>query len=251
MPSQPRNLQPQLIALPYAIARGGLISLPHPKAKNPNAMEILRFQYNPDTVTRARTGQWERKLEKKSTKAPQEKAAADGTRGGALKSKSELISFKLVFDATELRLQDDTDQDGILPELSVLERFALGPDQIPDPPKKGENEFALISLDPTEALLVLGKRTYPGVITQMNIVEQRFDVDLVPIRAEIDLRFRVLETTAIASNPNVEKFFKEMLEQREALAGKAAEAYEGDIKEAIGKALTPRRARGIVDGEVL
>jgi hypothetical protein len=260
----PRNLEPSQIALPYRIARGALVALPNPKAKNKTTFEILKFQFNPEAVTRARTGQWERKLDKKTSKAAQEKIAADAQRGGAIKSKSEVISFKLVFDATELRLREEQEPDGILPELAVLERFALGPDQMPDPPKK-DNEFALVSLEPTEALLVLGPRSFPGVITQMNIVEQRFDVDLVPIRAEIDMRFRVLEATTVAVNKDTAKVFDDLIKQREALSAKAALSYEGDVRDAIARALRPpegpdrqatdglllRGARSIVQGEVL
>lgn len=251
----PRNLEPEQIALPYAIARGALISLPDPRAEDTKTFEILRFQFNPETVTRSRTGQWERKLDKKTTKAAQEKISADAQRGGALKSKSEVISFKLIFDATELRLRDSNDTNGILPELAVLERFALGPDQVPDPPKK-DNEFALVSLAPTEVLLVLGKRTFPGVITQVNIVEQRFDVELVPIRAEVDLRFRVLEATSVAVNKDTGEVFKALMKQRQDLAKEATIALQGDIQKAIQSAIAPqgelsRDARSIVDKEFL
>lgn len=155
-PDFPRSLEPAQIALPVALARGALIALPDPRAKNTTTYEILRFQYNPETVTRSRTGQWERKLDKKSASAAQIKAEQDAARGGALKSKSEVISFKLVFDAAELMMAggDPQPAKGVMPELAVLERFALGPDQVPDPPKK-DNEFELITLAPTEALLML------------------------------------------------------------------------------------------------
>jgi Contractile injection system tube protein len=240
-PDFPRSLEPRQIALPVALSRGALIGLPHPSAPNKSTYEILRFQYNPDTVTRARTGQWERKLDKKTSKAAQQKQSEDAARGGAIKSKSEVISFKLVFDAAELMLADyaAASKKGVMPELSVLERFALGPDQIPDPPKK-DNEFALITLTPTEAILVLGPRNFPGVITQMNIVEQRFTPELVPVRAEVDIRFRVLEAAAIAVHKDTQKIFEELLKQREAWAGEAVATAQGDVKTAIGKAITAR-----------
>jgi hypothetical protein len=240
-PDFPRSLEPKQIALPVALSRGALIALPDPRAKSTRTFEILRFQYNPETVTRARTGQWERKLDKKTTKAAQQKAADDATRGGAIKSKSEVISFKLVFDAAELMLKDRSagTRKGVMPELSVLERFALGPDQIPDPPKK-DNEFALITLAPTEAILVLGPRKFPGVITQMNIVEQRFTPELVPIRAEVDVRFRVLEATAVAVNKDTQKVFEDLLKQREQLSAEAVATVQNNLQDAIGKAIHPR-----------
>jgi hypothetical protein len=236
----PRSLEPTQVALPVALSRGALIALPDPNAVDTTTYEILRFQYNPETVTRARSGQWERKLDKKSAGTPQEKAELAAARGGALKAKSEVISFKLVFDATELLMtgaDPDTPENGVLPELAVLERFALGPDQLPDPPKK-DNEFALITLNPTEALLVLGSRSFPGVITQMNIVEQRFSPKLTPVRAEVDVRFRVLESRAVSVNKISQKAFEDLLSQRKTMAAKAA-LDASSVSDAIGKALAP------------
>jgi hypothetical protein len=246
----PRNLEPELVALPYPLTRGALVAIPDPAAKDTTTFDVLRFQFNPESVTRARTGQWERKLDKKASKSAQEKAAGDAQRGGALKSKSEVISFKLIFDASELRMRDGADTDGVLPELAILERFALGPDQMPEPAKK-DNEFPLIALNPTEALLVLGPRKFPGVITQMNIVEQRFDLGLVPVRAEVDIRFRVLEAKAISVNKDTQKFFDELINQRTSMSAKAESSYSGSIEEALTKALTPTKIRTPVDGEIL
>ncbi len=258
----PRTLEPAQIALPYELSRGLLIALPNPSAKGKDGAadsqyETLRFQYNPETITRARTGQWERKLDKKTDKAAQEQQAIAAARGGAIKSKSEVISFKLVFDAAELILRGgDTDgiigidagqaafSMGVLPELALLERYALGPDQMPDPPKK-DNEFALVSLAPTEALLLLGPRTFPGVISQMNIVEQRFTPDLVPIRAEVDIRFRILEARAIAVSKDTQKAFEELISQRKEWAAVAdASSGQKDLYTAVSAAVAPRSRNG-------
>ena len=255
----PRSLEPTQVVLPVKLARGALIGLPNPKAKDPKGKpakktyETLRFQYNPETVTRARTGQWERKLDKKSGKAAQDKAKDDATRGGAIKSKSEVISFKLIFDAAELimaggdtsglgssTVRGGSTTKGVLPELALLERYALGPDQLPDPPKK-DQEFDLVSIEPTEALLLLGPRTFPGVITQINIVEQRFNIELVPVRAEVDLRFRVLEAASVVVNSDAQTAFKELIEQRSSLAQDPAYGFvQGDLQKAIGAAIQAR-----------
>jgi hypothetical protein len=258
----PRSLEPSQIGLPFELSRGLLIGLPNPSAKNSDGSpdsqyETLRFQYNPETVTRARTGQWERKLDKKTDQAAQEKQAIAAARGGAIKAKSEVISFKLVFDAAELILRGgDTDgiiginagqaafSMGILPELALLERYALGPDQMPDPPKK-DNEFALVSLAPTEALLLLGPRTFPGVISQMNIVEQRFTPDLVPIRAEVDIRFRVLEARSIAVSKDTQQAFEMLISQRAEWAAVAdMSAGKKDLYNAVSAAVAPRSRKG-------
>ena len=63
----PRSLEPTQVALPMALSRGALIALPNPEAdatkKKQSAYQVLRFQYNPGQ-SRARTGQFERKLDK-------------------------------------------------------------------------------------------------------------------------------------------------------------------------------------------
>lgn len=245
----PRNLEPSQVVLEAALARGALIALPDPRAKNTTSHEILRFQYNPETVTRSRTGQFERKLDKKASTPAQIKAEQDAARGGAIKAKSEIISFKLVFDAAELIMRGGDPPNassvlstarGVLPELALLERFALGPDQIPDPPKK-DNEFELITLTPSEGLLILGPRRFPGVITQLNIVEQRFNTQLVPVRAEIDVRFRVLESTAVSVDKTTQKAFQDLLEQRRKLVQEDGnEMVYSDLGDAIEKAVAPR-----------
>src|SRR5262249_57912140 len=68
----PRSLEPTQVVLPAQLARGLLIGLPNPGAKDASGQpdtryETLRFQYNPETVTRTRSGQWERKLDKKTS----------------------------------------------------------------------------------------------------------------------------------------------------------------------------------------
>jgi hypothetical protein len=243
----PRNLEPNQIALPIQLSRGAIVSLPDPSA-GPTAKqvaEILRFQYNPETVTRTRTGQWEHRLDKKGKlNSEQQKREMDNHRGGGLKSKSEMISMKLIFDATELMMRGGDQSDliltGVLPELAVLERIALGPDQVPEP-KKDESEFPLISLNPSEILFVLGPRRFPAVITSLNIVEQRYNPALVPVRAEVEVRLRVLEATKSATNTLIATAFEELLADRQRSAAAAAEIVRGDLQAAIVAAFDPKK----------
>lgn len=237
----PRNLEPNQIWLPTQLTRGALVTLPDPKAPS-QTVEVLRFQFNPETITRSRTGQWEHRLDKKGKLTDaQKKAEMDAHRGGGLKSKSETISMKLIFDATELALREGgfnefMAEDGILPELAVLERLALGPDQVPEP-KKDDSEFPLISLNPTEVLLVIGNRQFPAVVTSVNIVEQRFTPKLIPIRAEVEIKMRVLEAQKTATNKMVEKAFTELLTQRQKMS-EIAVYTGGDVASALSAALS-------------
>ena len=55
----PRNLEPTQIAAPVRLLRGAIVALPDPKSgDSAHVAEVLRFQYNPETVTRNRTGRY-------------------------------------------------------------------------------------------------------------------------------------------------------------------------------------------------
>ena len=116
--------------------------------------------------------------------------------------------------------------------------MALGKDTLGEEEKK--TTVKLISLNPTELLLVLGERRFPVVITSMTITEQRFNPRLVPIRAEVELRMRLLEVSENAANTKVKDAFERLREAREAAAGLAV--YTGTDEEAtITEALDPQR----------
>lgn len=233
----PRSLEPNTLALKQRLTKGVLVTLPQ-KTTSGQSTEIraLRFQYNPETVTRTRAGQWETK----ATKNPnQNKTLMDAQRGGGLLAKSETLSLKIVFDATEALLGPQGasyERTGVLPELGVLEGMALGNDALPQDEK---TTTKLISLNPTELLLVLGDRRFPVVITSMTITEQRFNPELVPTRAEVDLRFRLLEASENAANSKVQQAFEKLRQDRDAAAKLAV--YTGtNENEAITHALDPQ-----------
>lgn len=236
-----RHLDPNVIALKEKLQKGMLVSLPQktPDGKSTES-RALKFQYNPETVTRTRAGQWE--VGKKKDPA-QNKALQDAHRGGGLLAKSETLSLKIIFDATEAILGPNPSQyetDGVLPELAVLEGMALGKEATGEEEKK---DAPLISLNPTELLLVLGQRRFPVVVTSMTIAEQRFNLQLVPNRAEIDLRLRVLEVSENLANSKVRQTFEQLRQDRYDQSTKAA--YTGtDEKEAIAKALDPSANEG-------
>lgn len=232
-----RNLDPSRIAFKQQLAKGMLVTLPQEPAKGESAAAVraLRFQYNPETVTRTRAGQWESKPGKTPA---QTKAMTDAQRGGGLHAKSETIALKLVFDVSEALLRTGSGPiNGVLPELAVLENMALGKEQIGEEEKK--NATKLVSLNPTELLLVLGPRRFPVVITSMTITEQRFDPDLYPLHAEVDLRMRILEVSENAANEKVAKAFEALRQQRFDME-QLAEVQGTDTEAVIAKALKPQ-----------
>jgi hypothetical protein len=266
----PRDLKPAIIAFPHALQKGALVQLPRPAKGAPAAESTegsaLRFQYNPETVTRARSGAWEvRKTQKTSSKgsggptAPQNQTL-EAFQGGGLYAKSETLTIKLVFDATELLLSappaaggspapDDDRSLGILPELAMLERMAIANPRA-DEPKDGKSAGKDSKLDavlPSELLLVLGARAFPVVITSMTITEKRFSPTLVPLRAEIDLQMQLLESHEVAVNPPIQAAYEQLRKQREGNAAKAAQsvtvANDGTL-DAINQALSQKFETG-------
>src|SRR5690606_12244735 len=113
----PRHLLPTLIAFPHALQKGALIALPPPAAgaagrggagaagAGPSAAgaggeamtapRMLRFQYNPETITRTRSGSWEsRQTGQRGQGHPtRQDRASDAFRGGSLYAKSETLGM--------------------------------------------------------------------------------------------------------------------------------------------------------------
>jgi hypothetical protein len=258
-----------LLVLPDNLAKG---------AGRGKAYTTLRFQYNPETITRVRAGEWTTDRGKTGRQGlpAQDKTLRDGHRGGGLLAKSETVSFKLLFDATDLRLQGDAAAN-VLPELAFLEQIALGGEEpmktetttggTAIPPKPGQNATAVAgaqggsgkapagqapanqtaakspvkttiqSTAPSELLLVLQKRAFPVVLISLTIVEQRFNPSLEPIRAECDCKFRVLETQEVKNNKPAQVAFTELLNQRRAGAARAAAADNDPRVQSIIQAL--------------
>jgi hypothetical protein len=268
----PRDLKPAIIAFPHALQKGALVLLPRPTpagGKDAGAGaggttgKQLRFQYNPESITRVRTGAWEAR---KTNKAPGGKGTGGPTapqnqtlesfQGGGLFAKAETISMKLIFDATELLLAgapapggappppEDERALGILPELAMLERMAIANPRADDKDgatKAPGKDSKLDAVIPSELLLVLGRRAFPVVITSMTIIEKRFSPTLVPLRAEIDLQMQMLEAHEVEGNQPIKAAYDQLLKQRFDNEAKAAESVTvGDdgTLDAINQALT-------------
>ena len=77
---------------------------------------------------------------------------------------------------------------------------------------------------PSEVILALGPRQFPVVLTNLVINEQRFDRDLAPTRAEVQVKFRVLETTEVKNNRAAKVAFTRLLQSRTEWAKAASRA---------------------------
>ncbi len=235
----PRNLDPRLIAFEGKLERGAIMRLED--AGNASGSEelagtVLRFQYNPETITRTRAGKWEQRKKRKglTVASPQEIRSRSGQGSSALLAESEQISMKVVFDATEAVLAGRSDSDqGVLPELAFLELASIGREGV----KKSPDREEVQPIRPDELLLILGTaRLFPVVLTSLTITEQKFLPTLVPLRAEVDLKFNVLEPTESAYRRWIDAAFQRLLDNRTNAAAMAAadEALAGAIAQELG-----------------
>ncbi|HNC96948.1 MAG TPA: hypothetical protein PLA94_22450 [Myxococcota bacterium] len=250
------------LVLLSAAATSAPTGTPAPAAVPPNALQsaadsagsyagsqILKFQYNPESITRTRAGVWDYRKVKKGNKeevvaSTVERNLQDSYRGGGLFVKSETITMKLIFDATEALLAgfDPSGDLGVLPELAVLEQISFGSDsrreeEGSDAKKAREAgkvdgkkpKSPLLPVFPTECLLVLGSRRFPVVVTALTINEKRFNEKLTPIRAEVDVSMRILESGEIQTNSPTLLAFNAILKQRQANAAIGGTAEGTDV----------------------
>lgn len=243
----PRNLDPQLVAFEGALERGAILRLERPgdtrqggtgAGQNDElAGKVLRFQFNPETITRTRTGKWEPRKKRRGAKiaSPQEVRTASGQGSSGLLAESEQISLRVTFDATEAVLAGRTgSRHGILPELAFLELASIGREG-----NEGNRDREKVQpIRPDELLLVLGaERIFPVVLTGLSITEQKFLPTLVPLRAEVELKFNVLEPAESAYRQWIGQAFDRVMRKRVAMS--AAAERRGDVLTAIADALQP------------
>jgi hypothetical protein len=110
---------------------------------------------------------------------------------------------------------DNAWEVGVLPEMAFLEQVSLG--RQPEEPARGQRNQGtpIRPLRPDELLLQLGSvRWFPCVLTELSITEQRFTPELVPMRAEADLKLTVLEPVENTYNPFVRQAFDQLLAMR-------------------------------------
>ncbi|SFK01477.1 hypothetical protein [Cellulomonas sp. KH9] len=191
---------------------------------------VLEFAFNPETITRARTGRWDPRRARRPADAVVAPSTARGDvaahGAAALLAEAETISFRLTLDATEtiLRGTDPTEASpaavGILPELAFLEQVSIGRDVQENRGGAGTRAgrtggTPIRPVRPDELLLELGSsRAFPCVLTELSITEQKFTAGLVPVRAEAELKLTVLEPVENPYNPLVRRAFDQLLAER-------------------------------------
>jgi hypothetical protein len=254
-------LEPALVAFDHQLVKGALVRIDSQGGSrqsstgggNRIAGDMLHFQYNPETITRARTGKWEPRRRRRRASDPASPQEIRGERGGqgsaALMAESETISMKIIFDATEAILagrnyQGDGDSavasQGVLPMLAFLEIISLGKQEQESRGRSTQrNSESARPVKPDELLLVLGnERMFPVVMTSLTITEKKFNPALIPIRAEADIKMNVLEPAESAYSRWIRSAFDQLFQKRRHAMSLAA-GRRSELQ-TIANALDPR-----------
>ncbi|NEO06244.1 MAG: hypothetical protein F6J94_14825 [Moorea sp. SIO1F2] len=171
------------------LLRGAIVAL---DPANPLASVIL-FQYNPETMTRSltpRTAGADLSAQGKSDLDPTEAKRISGPP-------KESISLKMAIDATDRLEQADTMAVtlGIHPQIATLEML-MYPKTLSVLTNSAMSKAGTMEIVAMEAPLTLfiwgGNRILPVRVDRMDIEELAYDVNLNPIRADVDLTLEVL-----------------------------------------------------------
>lgn len=149
--------------------------------------QVIKFQYNPDTMTRTLKGKT---------------SGAEGDPSEPFRLSGppdEDISLDIEFDATDQLEHPDQNPDavsmGIYPQLAALEMI-LYPKSIKVIANTAMMLAGMMEIIPPEGPFTLfiwgNKRVLPIRLTNFSITEEAYDTNLNPIRAKISLGMRVL-----------------------------------------------------------
>jgi hypothetical protein len=174
----------------------------------------LRFQINPDTLTR--------------TIQPQSVGGDSGDRLEALRFKGppvETIKFKASFDTAQMLGDPEypyAATQGLHPLLAAFE-ILVYPTGADLQQQHLLADLGTLELAPLAAPLILfswgPRRLVPVRITDMSITETSFDQDLNPVLSEgMDLTLRVLSLNDLDFNSGAAAFFRSYQQGKEDLA---------------------------------
>lgn len=193
------------------LIKGGIV-LVDPQSSA--VLRIITLQYNPDTLTR--------------TLQPHGAGGEGSSRSEAMRLTGppmETIKLEAEIDATDhLEFADTlTRESGIQAQLAVLESiiYPLSSQLIHN------NNLAMagtIEIAPMESALTLfiwnKHRIIPVRLTEFNITEEAFDVNLNPIRAKVNLGMRVLNVDDLGFDHRGGSLYMSYQQNKESLAAK-------------------------------
>ena len=198
--------------------RGGIVTM------DPDTAVIIgsiALQYNPETVTRS--------LQIQSVPGP-----SDGTRVDMLRLRGpaiETIKVEVQLDATD-QLEFPNQNPlavwyGLQPQISQLEMLVNPTVEtlLADDAMASAGTLEIIPLEQPLTLFVWSaQRVVPVRLTEFNITEEFFDVNLNPIRAKINLGMRVLNVDDLGFDHPGGRMFLTYLNNKETMAGMVGSA---------------------------
>jgi hypothetical protein len=165
-----------------------------------NIERIVIFQYNPERMTRKLST-----LTDDADRGIQEANRPTGERQ-ASRDPVETIKLTLELDATD-QLEHTSEhpvavEKGVLPTLSALEMmmYPERPNTLERIMERATHERTISTRQPTVLFICGNSRIMPVRLTRLSIIEDAFDTDLNPIRAEVELEMRVLSDTEMEKN---------------------------------------------------
>ena len=207
------------------LARGGLVLLDPDSGQ---LLQVISFQYNPDTLTR--------------TLVPQGIGPEPGDRLEALRLKAppqETITLEAEIDATDaLETPTATSADqtvataGLLAYLSTLELIITPPTSqlLAD---DSLAQAGMIEIAPVQAPLTVfawgRNRVAPVRLTEYSVTEHAFDTSLNPARATVNLSMRVLTVYDLGFQVPGGLLYLLHQQTKERLAGTLPMATIGDL----------------------
>jgi hypothetical protein len=208
-PPKPRPPAPPRPPRPPAAPRPASSKSPEPHRKS--GPSVIKFQYNPDEVTRS--------LKPQAVSDEPDRTEIFRLKGPPV----ETIRCTIEIDATDMLAVADptTLAFGIQPQLSALELLVYPTSQV-----LIANEIlsllGTIEILPMESLLTLfvwsKTRVTPVRITDLDITEEAFDPQLNPIRARVALGMRVLNVNDVGFLTPAGSLYMAYQMQKEALA---------------------------------
>jgi hypothetical protein len=174
------------------LLRGGLVQLDEPV---PRVLNVIAFQYNPDTLTRTLT--------------PRAMGGEPGDRLEVLRltgPPKETIKLEAEFDSTDTHPQfvaapysENVIQSvGLLPTLSALENLISPASSalVETSSLCGRGELEIAPVQAPLTLFVWGsKRIVPVLVTSMTLTEEAFGAQLQPIRAKVGLELKTMTSS--------------------------------------------------------
>jgi hypothetical protein len=176
---------------PKSYLRGAFIAY-EPGGYPNGEKKVIPFRFNPETLSRAfqveqgKTGSGT-DAKKGAGKSDQGADAAGGTVKQSL-----TVQVRFDFDDRHQGLDGLPAELGILPEVSALESLLFPAETASDANSDGKEPVKAKKERPTVLFVWGKKRVLPVRITGMNVNETRFNAELNPTRAEVDVALEVM-----------------------------------------------------------